>query len=86
MLGRANEARRYGKIYLADSEGADIAPFALACTYEALARAEAGGKSEAKKLEYVAKVEEILPTITGADTQKMIRDDLATIPWSALKR
>ncbi len=79
ILGRADEARRYGELCLAASQGKNIAPFALAYAYEALARAEALGNNEAKMLEYIAQAKGTVTTISNLDTQKMVLDDLATI-------
>jgi len=80
MLGRSIEARRYGELCLAASHDNAVAPFALAYAYEALARASAIAKNEAKKLEYIALANKVIETISDADTQKMLLDDLATIP------
>lgn len=80
MLGRSIEARRYGELCLAASHDDAVAPFALAYAYEALARAAAIAKNEAMKLEYVALANKIINIISDADTQKMLLDDLATIP------
>ena len=80
ILGRSDEARRYGELCLTASQGSDIASFALAYAYEALARAEAVGKNKAKKLKYIAQARIVVETISDADTQKMVLDDLATIP------
>jgi hypothetical protein len=80
MLGRSIEARRYGELCLAVSHDDAVAPFALAYAYEALARASAIAKNEARKLEYIDLANKVIETISDADTQKMLLDDLATIP------
>ena len=80
MSGRSIEARRYGELCLAVSQEAGVAPFALAYAYEALARAAAIAKNEIKKSDYRARAQEVIDTITDADTKKMLLDDLATIP------
>jgi len=80
LLGRSIEARRYGELCLAVSQDADVAPFALAYAYEALARAAAIAKNESKKMEHITRANEVIETITDEDTRKMLLDDLATIP------
>ena len=80
MLGRSIEARRYGELCLAASQDGTVAPFALAYAYEALARAAAIAKTESKKLKYIALANEVIETLSDADTKKMLLDDLATIP------
>ena len=80
MLGRADEARRYGEFCLAKSGSADIAPFARAYAYEALARAESVAGNAEPRDKYIADSKAIIDTISDPDTQKMLLDDLATIP------
>lgn len=79
LLGRADEARRYGEFCLAKSAGADVAPFALAYAYEALARAESVAGNAEPRDKYIAESKKVVDTISDADTQKMLLDDLATI-------
>ena len=79
MLGRSIEARRYGELSLAASQDPAVAPFSRAYAYEALARASALAKNEAKKSEYIARANEVIATITDAEMKKMLVDDLATI-------
>jgi hypothetical protein len=80
MLGRSIEARRYGELCLAASQDSAVAPFALAYAYEALARAAAIAKTEAKKQEYITRANAVIETIVDEDERKMLLDDLATIP------
>lgn len=80
LLGRADEARRYGEFCLAKSDSADVAPFALAYAYEALARAESVAGNAESRDQYIAESREIIDTISDPDTRKMLLDDLATIP------
>jgi hypothetical protein len=80
ILGRSIEARRYGELSLAASDDETVAPFARAYAYEALARSSAISKNETRKLEYIALANKIIETIADAETQKMLQDDLATIP------
>jgi len=80
LLGRADEARRYGQLCLEASVGDEIAPFAKAYAYEALARAEAVAGDTVKRDKYVSEVQAVLRGITDEETRKMLLDDLATIP------
>jgi len=80
MLGRSIEARRYGELCLAASQDESVAPFARAYAYEALARASALSKNTARKLKYVALANKVIETLSDGDMQKMLRDDLSTIP------
>lgn len=80
MLGRSIEARRYGELSLAASQDTAVAPFSLAYAYEALARASAIAKNEAKKLQYISRANEVIETMSDVEMKKMLLDDLATIP------
>ena len=79
LCGRGDEARRYGELCLAASQGEGIEPFALAYAYEALARAESVAGNAGKKDEWLGKANEVAERITDENTKKMILDDLATI-------
>jgi hypothetical protein len=80
LLGRADEARRYGELSLAASSNEDVAPFALAYAFEALARAEAvAGNADARD-GYITRARAVVDMMSDADTAKMVVDDLETIP------
>jgi hypothetical protein len=80
MLRRSIEARRYGELCLAVSQDTAVEPFALAYAYEALARAAAIAKTEAKKKEYLTRANAVIETIADEDTRNRLLGDLATIP------
>jgi hypothetical protein len=79
ILGRADEARRYGTLCLEASCGEGIAPFYLGYAHEALARAEkvAGNRNEME--EHLGEARKAAERMTDADAKKMLLDDLATI-------
>lgn len=79
VLGRRNEAHRYAELCLAAAHGEDVAPFALAWAYEALARAESAGSNEDKKNAYIVQAKEAAEAMDDADNKKMLFDELAAI-------
>jgi ATP/maltotriose-dependent transcriptional regulator MalT len=79
ILGRADEARRYGKLSLEAAGGVDVAPFALAYAYEALARAEGVAGNVSERGRHLGEAQEVLERITDADTRQMLSDDLASV-------
>lgn len=77
MVGRADEARRYGERCLEASR--DEEPALLGFAYEALARAAAvGGRSEAKH-EYLRFAAEQAKLVTEEDDRERLLADLGTI-------
>jgi len=80
LVGRGDEAARYGQRCLQASQGEGTAPFALGYAYEALARAEAVRGNTAEAKEHLAKAREVAETLTEEETRKMLLNDLATIP------
>jgi hypothetical protein len=79
ILGQADNARRYGQLCLAASQGEDLPPFCLGYAYEALARAESVAGNGEKRAEYLARAHEIANGMSDADTRKQFLEDLATI-------
>lgn len=79
ICGRGAEAVRYGKLCLEASQAGKVAPFALAYAYEALARGESLCGHAIESNSWIAKAQEVIERITDADTQQMLRDDLATV-------
>jgi hypothetical protein len=80
ICGRGPEAVRYGGLCLDVSQGSEIAPFALAYAYEALARGESVSGNPIETKSWLAKAHEVVEGISDEETQQMLRDDLATIP------
>jgi len=80
LLGRADEARRYGELSLAASSGEDVAPFALAYAFEALARAEGvAGNADARD-KHIARARDVVETMSDDEARQMVLNDLETIP------
>lgn len=79
ILGRGNEARRYGQLCLEVSQNKAIPPFFLGYAYEALARSEAVSANPEEMDEYLNLMNQIVEKITDSDEKKMLLDDMATI-------
>lgn len=79
MLGQADNARRYGQLCLAASEGEDLPPFCLGYAYEALARAESVAGNSDKMEEYLLQARRVADTMSDPDVQKQFLEDLDTI-------
>ncbi len=77
LLGRADDARRYGQATL--NSGKEAEPFFVAYAYEALARAESVAGDTAKRDEYLAQAHTLTEQVTDAESKKMLEADLATI-------
>jgi hypothetical protein len=77
ILGRAEEARRYGRLCLRYSEGGT--PFLLAYAYEALARAEKVAGNSTESAAHHAEAVRLAESVEDADDRKALLDDLATI-------
>jgi len=79
ILGRADNARRYGQLCLGASQEAGVAPFFLGYAYEALARAEAAGGKEKEMQALLNDARTTAEKIKEADEKNMLLDDLKTI-------
>ncbi|MGB2983351.1 MAG: hypothetical protein WBC63_05750 [Candidatus Bipolaricaulia bacterium] len=79
LLGRADEARRYGRLSLDAIEGKEADPFTLGYAYEALARAESVAGDRAKTDEYLNAARKSADEVTDEEPKKWLLDDLATI-------
>jgi hypothetical protein len=79
MLGQADNARRYGQLCLAASQGEDLPPFCLGYAYEALARAESVAGNSDKMEKYLRKARRVADTMSDPDVQKQFLEDLDTI-------
>lgn len=79
LLGQAENARRYGQLCLAASEGDDVLPFCRGYAYEALARAESVAGNRGKVKEYLQEARRVAETLPDPDTKKRLLGDLDTI-------
>ena len=77
ILGRAEEARRYGHLCLAHSP--QESPFLLAYAREALARAENVAGNRALAAEHRAEAGRLAERVTDAEDRELLLMDLATI-------
>ena len=79
LLGRADEARRYGHLSLKNGTAADSDPFTIGYAYEALSRAESVAGDKAKMTEYLAKAKKAAGEVPNEESKKMLLDDLGAI-------
>jgi hypothetical protein len=79
ILGQADNARRYGRLCLAISQGEGILPFYLGYAYEALARAESVAGNAQQRDAYLATAREVAGRMPDLDARQALLDDLATI-------
>ena len=79
MLGQADNARRYGQLCLAASQGEELPPFCLGYAYEALARAESVAGNRDKMEEYLRQGQRVADAMSNPDVQKQFLEDLDTI-------
>jgi len=77
LLGRAEEARRYGQMSLLQSP--QEKPFLRAYAYEALARAEKLAGNEKLLSEYREKAERLSAMVENTESRKLLVADLNTI-------
>src|SRR5690349_13206848 len=77
LLGRANDARRYGELSLGCSK--DLAPFFRGYAYEALARAEkvAGNEDAARK--FSAQATALAEQVSDTEDKALLVAELATL-------
>lgn len=79
IVGRGDEALRYGQLCLDVSQGEGIDAFALGYAYEALARAEMVLGNREGMQTHIEKAHEVAERVSDDDTKKMLTDDLSTI-------
>jgi hypothetical protein len=79
LVGRAEEARRYGQLCLDVSQGDEVLPFYRGYAYEALARAESVAGNAEKRAAYVAAARQEAAIMSDPEAQQLLLDDLATI-------
>jgi hypothetical protein len=77
LLGRGDEARRYGELCLQYSQ--QESPFLLAYAYEALARAEQVAGNEPLVEQYHAEALRLVESVVDAEDRQALLDDLSTI-------
>ena len=77
LVGRADEARKYGQISLKYGENEE--PFYKAYAYEALARAESIAGNKKKADEYISKARELTEQVSDPESKKLLIDDLNSI-------
>jgi hypothetical protein len=78
-LGQIENARRYGALCLAASQGEDIPAFALGYAYEALARVESLAGNAEKRDEYLRIALQVAERITDLDDKEHFLADLDTV-------
>jgi hypothetical protein len=76
MVGRADEARRYGLLCLEYSRSET--PFLHAYAYEALARAEKAAGNAGRAAEYRAEASRLAESVTDEEERKYLLSDIAT--------
>ena len=79
ILGRAGNARRYGQLCLAASQGEDVLPFYLGYAYEALARAESVAGNAQQRDAHLAAAREVAGRMPDPEAREALLADLATI-------
>jgi len=79
LLGRADEARRYGQLSLDAAVGGAADAFTRGYAYEALARAESVAGDPAKTNEYLTEARAAAEEVTDEESKKWLLDDLETI-------
>lgn len=77
LAGKADDARHYGELSLAQSHG--LEPFYLGYAYECLARAERIAGSAAKAQEYLERAQAQCERIENPEHKKLLEGDLKTI-------
>jgi hypothetical protein len=78
LLGRIDEARRYGRLCLQHSSAEE--PFLRAYAYEALARAEGLGGDATLVATYSAEAARLAALVTDAEDREQLLVDLKTLP------
>lgn len=77
IVGRADEARRYGRLCLDHSR--DESPFLHAYAFEALARAEQAGGNSSMAAQYRSEALRLSADVADLEERDMILEDLKTI-------
>ena len=79
VLGRADEARRYGVLSLDAAREGEPDPFTLGYAHEALARAEALAGNATTAAEHFVEARKAAEAVTDEESKQWLLDDLATI-------
>jgi hypothetical protein len=81
ILGRAGEARRYGRLCLEQSRGAS--PFLRGYAHEALARAERLAGNDALAEQHLAEAAKLAAEVEDVEDRELLLGDLAGLGASA---
>ncbi len=79
LLGRAGDARVYGRLSLEAAQAGAVPPFLTGYAYEALARAEALAGDGAKMREYLGLARQAAAQVADAEDRERLLADLETI-------
>ncbi len=79
LLGRGDEARRYGQMALEAGKRGGSDPFTIGYAYEALARAESVAGDQHKKDAYLTEAKKAAEGVEDEESKKWLLDDLKTI-------
>jgi len=79
LLGRADEATRYGELSLAKGKEGGSDPFTIGYAYEALARAASIADDASKRDGYLAEATKAAEGVEDAESKGWLLDDLKTI-------
>jgi hypothetical protein len=74
LLGKAEDARRYGQLSLAKSHG--LEPFYEGYAYEALARSEMIAGTRMKTAEYLSSAKRLCNAVSDPESKKLLAADL----------
>lgn len=79
LLGRAQDARRYGELCLQASRQDGVGAFYLGYAYEALARAAALAGDAGQAQVYIVEAQRCAEAVADADDRQALLDDLGAI-------
>ncbi|MCU0509845.1 MAG: hypothetical protein MUC34_15950 [Anaerolineae bacterium] len=79
ITGRPENATWYAEKCREVTEDADLPPFYLGYSYEALARAAMAGRNRQAAVEYIAQARELAKREQSDEDRQLLLDDLATI-------
>lgn len=79
LLGRVENAQRYGQLCLDASRAGDVAPIYLAYAYEALARASAISGDKVQMQKYLARARGLNDQTNDSEEKQQLAADLKTI-------
>lgn len=79
LLGQAENAMQYARLCLNISNESDVLPFYLGYAYEAMARAAAAAKDDAKVAEYLTKARRVAAAVPDPEERDQLLEDLESI-------